>query len=164
MDNNKRPRIGTFNSPYDKERSGFNRNDDRNNRNTIDLTLVNGYMSRWINQGADDELVQFAEKAGKAMADGGLTNSKIRSIYGEIKRIQSGDFEKLKSSFYLLKPKVAYAVGRDSNNKGLKLFQAVFNKCYADVKDKHSYENFCNFIEAILAYHSVYVEDNNKKH
>lgn len=154
-DHNKRPRIGN-NSPYNKERGGFNRNDDRNNRDTIDMTLVNGYKSQWIEAGADDELVQFAEKAGKAMADGALTNSKIRSIYGEIKRIQSGDFEKLKSSFYLLKPKVAYAVGRDKNNKGLQLFQAVFNKCYADVKDKQSYENFCNFIEAMLAYHKAF--------
>ena len=155
-DYNKRPRIGNNNSPYNKERGGFNRYDDRNSRDTLDLTMVNGYKSMWIATGADDELVQFAEKIGKAMADGGLTNSKIRSIYGEIKRIQSGEFEKLKSSFYLLKPKVAYALGRDKNNKGLQLFKAVFDKCYTDVKDKQTYENFCNFIEAILAYHKAF--------
>ncbi len=154
-DYNKRPRIGN-NSPYNKDRGGFNRYDDRNSRDTLDLTIVNGYQTQWIAVGANDELVQFAEKIGKAMADGGLTNSKIRSIYGEIKRIQSGEFEKLKSSFYLLKPKVAYALGRDKNNKGLQLFKAVFDKCYADVKDKQTYENFCNFIEAMLAYHKAF--------
>lgn len=153
---NRRPRIGEGN-PYNKDRSSFNRNDDaRNNRDTVDFGIINDYKSEWISIGATPELVLFAEKAGKAMADGKLTNSKIRSIYGEIKRIQSGDFEKLKSSFYLLKPKVAYALGRDKDNKGLQLFKRIFDRCYSDVKDSETFENFCNFIEAILAYHKAF--------
>ena len=113
------------------------------------------YSSKWILEEADKDLVAFAEKAGKYMADNGLTNSKIRSIYGEIKRIQMGEFEKEKSSFFLLKPKVAYALGRDDKNEGLKLFKLVFDKCYDDVKDQKTYHNFCNMIEAILAYHKA---------
>ena len=57
------------------------------------------YDSSWINVGATEMLVKYAEEMGKFMAKNGLTNSKIRSIYGEIKRIQMGDFEKEKSSF-----------------------------------------------------------------
>lgn len=72
-----------------------------------------GYKAEWITNEADALLPEFADKMGKYMADNGLTNSKIRSIYGEIKRIQMGEFEKEKASFYLLKPKVAYALGRD---------------------------------------------------
>ena len=68
------------------------------------------------------------------MADNNLTNSKIRSIYGEIKRIQMGEFEKEKTSFYLLKPKVAYALGRDDKNQGLKLFKLIFDKYYRSYK------------------------------
>lgn len=113
------------------------------------------YLSKWITEEADKDLVVFAEKAGKFMADNDLTNSKIRSIYGEIKRIQMGVFEKEKSSFFLLKPKVAYALGRDKNNEGLKLFKLVFDRCYDDVKDQKTYHNFCNLIEAILAYHKA---------
>lgn len=113
------------------------------------------YSSKWITVEADKELVVFAEKAGKFMAKNDLTNSKIRSIYSEIKRIQMGGFEKEKSSFFLLKPKVAYAVGRDKNNEGLKLFKKVFDRCYDDVKDQKTYHNFCNLIEAILAYHKA---------
>ena len=90
------------------------------------------------------------------MASNGLTNSKIRSIYGEIKRIQMGEFEKEKSSFYLLKPKVAYALGRDDKNEGLKLFKKVFDIASDSVSDQKSYQNFCNFIEAILAYHKAF--------
>lgn len=114
------------------------------------------YDSAWIKTGATPEMVTYAEEAGKFMAINKLTNSKIRSIYGEIKRIQMGEFEKEKSSFYLLKPKVAYALGRDEHNEGLKLFKLVFDRCFADVEDQKTYHNFCNFIEAILAYHKAY--------
>jgi len=113
------------------------------------------YKSDWIKKEADPALVEYAEKAGKFMAEKKLTNSKIRSVYGEIKRIQMGQFEKEKSAFYLLKPKVAYALGRDENNEGLKLFKFIFDKCSQDVVDQKSYHNFCNFMEAILAYHKA---------
>lgn len=113
------------------------------------------YDSAWIVNGADEKLVRYAEEAGMFMAKYGLTNSKIRSIYGEIKRIQMGEFEREKSSFYLLKPKVAYALGRDDKNEGLSLFKLIFDKCSADVKDQKTYINFCNFVEAILAYHKA---------
>lgn len=114
------------------------------------------YDSKWITNQATSEMVDYAEKAGEFMAKNGLTNSKIRSIYGEIKRIQMGDFEKEKSSFFLLKPKVAYALGRDEKNEGLKLFKLIFDQCFGNVTNHRNYQNFCNFIEAILAYHKAY--------
>ena len=90
------------------------------------------------------------------MANNGLTNSKIRSIYGEIKRIQMGDFGKEKVSFYLLKPKVAYALGRDPRNEGLILFKKIFDHCFSFVTDSKTFINFCNLLEAVLAYHKSY--------
>lgn len=114
------------------------------------------FKSSWITSSADKELVKFAEQCGQFMATNKLTNSKIRSIYGEIKRIQMGDFEKEKSSFYLLKPKVAYAFGREKNNMGLELFKKVFDKASEFVTDQKSYINFCNLFEAILAYHKAF--------
>jgi len=114
------------------------------------------YKSQWITSDADSALVEYAEKAGRYMARKALTNSKIRSIYGEIKRIQMSDFEKEKSSFILLKPKVAYALGREPNNDGLKLFKEIFDLSSADVTNQKSFQNFCNFMEALLAYHKAY--------
>ena len=107
----------------------------------------------WIKQGANEAMISFAEENGKYMADNGLTNSKIRSIYGEIKRIQMGQFEEEKSSFYLLRPKVAYALGRDKNNRGLQRFKQIFDEAARLVTNGEEYQNFCNFLEAILAYH-----------
>jgi CRISPR-associated protein Csm2 len=110
----------------------------------------------WIKKQATQEMVSFAEQAGKYMADKQLTKSKIRSIYGEIKRIQMGTFEQEKSSFYLLKPKVAYALGRDANNEGLKTFKSIFDQCYPLVVDEKTYKNFSQLIESILAYHRAF--------
>lgn len=119
-------------------------------------TLNSRYKASWITDEASKDLVDYAEEAGLFMAKNGLTNSKIRSIYGEIKRIQMGSFDNEKSSFYLLKPKVAYALGRDDKNEGLRLFKMIFDRSSEDVSDQKSYQNFCGFIEAILAYHKAY--------
>lgn len=116
------------------------------------------FKESWITTGADAALPDFAEKLGKDMARNNLTSSKIRSIYGEIKRIQMGGFEKEKASFYLLRPKMAYAVGRDRNNYGLHLFRAVFDISSQLVRDADTFRNFCNLIEAVLAYHKAYCE------
>ncbi len=114
------------------------------------------YQSTWIKNSIDSRFPDFAEKMGKYMAINGLTNSKIRSIYGEMKRIQMGDFEKEKASFYLLRPKVAYALGRDDKNRGLQLFKLLFDECSKDVVDKKTFLNFCNVFEAVLAYHKAH--------
>lgn len=116
-------------------------------------TKTHPISKEWFTQGADANLVKYAEQAGLDLKEGQLTNSKIRSIYGEVKRIQMGKWEKNKSSFYLLKPKVAYAYGRDKNNRGLKIFKDIFDDAVQYVTDDKSYDNFCNFMEAILAYH-----------
>lgn len=140
---------------YNNYRSDHNHGSFRQ-QNSADATAFFNNLSfnqAWITSEADRNLVLFAEQTGKFMADNGLTNSKIRSIYGEIKRIQMSTFELEKTSFFLLKPKVAYALGREPKNEGLKLFKLVFDQCYDYVNDNVTYKNFCNIIEAILAYH-----------
>ena len=121
----------------------------------------NKFLVSWIENGADEALPDYAEFIGKAMADNKLTSSKIRSVYGEIKRIQMGEFAKEKASFYLLRPKVAYAVGRDKENIGLQLFKLVFDKSAKCVKDRDTFLHFANFMEAVLAYHRAYVKKND---
>lgn len=117
---------------------------------------TNQFNSEWITEKANSEMIIFSEKGGEYMANNGLTNSKIRSIYGEIKRIQMGEFEKETASFYLLRPKVAYAFGRDPKNMGLELFKLIFELSAKHVTDQKSYINFCNLFESILAFHKSY--------
>lgn len=119
---------------------------------------------RWITQGADEGMIKFADGAGENLKNKKLTTSQIRNIYGEIKRIQSIGFEKDRSSFYLLKPKVAYTYGRTLKqsrgnligNDGLRIFKVIFDEAAGLVTDEKTYNNFCNLMEAILAYHKFY--------
>lgn len=145
--NNRRPRVG--------DTKINEQNNYSNNYSQYTIDVKREFNKEWITVGADKEMITFVENAGMYMAKNGLTNSKIRSIYGEIKRIQMSEFEKEKTSFYLLKPKVAYALGRDEKNKGLKLFKEIFDTCFPYVMDTKTYKNFCNLIEAVLAYHKA---------
>jgi CRISPR-associated protein Csm2 len=61
-----------------------------------------------------------------------------------------------KSSFLLLQPKVAYLVGRDSKNLGIRIFQDIFEKASKLVSDDKTYQNFCNLMEALVAYHKFF--------
>lgn len=141
------------------QRTGYssnygNRGKSHDQEQEPDYTIKNPINEKWITEEADSQLVGYAERAGKEMVSAKLTNSQIRRIYGEIKRIQMGTYEKNKSSFFLLKPKVAYAYGQ-SNNRGMKIFKDIFDKASSYVRDDKSYDNFCNFMEAILAYHKA---------
>lgn len=159
--------------PYNNISNGYgqrwNGNQNKNdNKPKIDakeeaakIFAKNKFLVSWIENGADEALPDYAEFMGKTMADNKLTSSKIRSVYGEIKRIQMGEFAKEKSSFYLLRPKVAYAVGRDKENIGLQLFKLVFDKSAKCVKDEDTFLHFANFMEAVLAYHRAYVKKND---
>lgn len=159
--------------PYNNNSNGYgqrgNGSQNKNgNKPKIDakeeaakIFAKNKFLVSWIENGADEALPDYAEFIGKAMADNKLTCSKIRSVYGEIKRIQMGEFAKEKASFYLLRPKVAYAVGRDKENIGLQLFKLVFDKSAKCVKDKDTFLHFANFMEAVLAYHRAYVKKND---
>nr|WP_298674068.1 type III-A CRISPR-associated protein Csm2 [uncultured Prevotella sp.] len=110
----------------------------------------------WITNGADQSMVDYTRATGKKLAQGGLSSSKIRNIYGEIKRIQMGSYEAYKSSFLLLQPKVAYLVGRDPKNLGIRIFQDIFEKASKLVSNDKTYQNFCNLMEALVAYHKFF--------
>lgn len=111
-------------------------------------------VTKWMKEGVNKAAVEFAEQSGKYMAENKLTTSQIRNFYGEIKRIQMSDFEKCKTSFCLLKPKIAYAVSRQDND-GIRFFQSFFNKAFAAIDNKEEFDHFCELAEAMLAYHKA---------
>lgn len=141
----------------------------KNERESVDSFISKlNFDSKWITIGADENMVKFAEEAGKYMAPtdnrdkDALSKSQIRNVFGEIKRIQGKiqpmkEFDaECKSAFMLLKPKVAYSEGRNKT-KGMSLFKKIFDigweQVCKNINDKVSFLNFCNLLEAILAYH-----------
>lgn len=128
-----------------------------NNNNANDYFATLNFKVEWITEGITKETVSFAEKAGKYMKENNLSSSQIRNVFGEIKRIQMKGYTEEKSSYYLLKAKVAYAVGRDDKKtQGLKLFQLIFNRCWECVSNDKTYKNFCDLMESIIAFHKSF--------
>ena len=107
----------------------------------------------------------IAYKKGKEFARNIKTNQ-IRNFFAHINTIRNefknlklnkSSFDQLDSSLILVKPKLAYAKGR---NKEVEPFQILmFETIDKVVKSKNkekAYTNFFEFVEAIVAYHKYY--------
>lgn len=116
-----------------------------------------------------DITVQFAERFGKYLAVDDydaepLTTSQLRKFFGEVKRQQMmKDFNE--TEFTMLKPKLAYAVGRVKQNGKKNKAQKIedFFTVITDAIDKvlsssdraRAFKNFITAFEAIVAYHKA---------
>ena len=118
---------------------------------------INLNISHWVQNGINQDCVKRTEEIGHFLAKNKLTTSQIRNIFGEMRRIQMNGYIKEKSSFLILKPKLAYAVKRNEN-KGTKSFYEVFCSGYNAIDKKNDqlgekqFANFMQLLEAILAY------------
>lgn len=115
-----------------------------------------------------DVTVQFAERFGKYLAvddydSEPLTTSQLRKFFGEVKRQQMIGYNE--TEFTMLKPKLAYAVGRAKQNGRKNKTQKIedFFTVITDAIDKvlnsadraKAFKNFITAFEAIVAYHKA---------
>lgn len=115
------------------------------------------FNATWLTDGVTKETVEFTKEFGKHLSHKfkGISTSQIRNIYGELKRIELKGFKNEKTSFLLLKPKVAYTAKRHSS-VGMRNFKSVFDKAYDKIDDENTYSNFMQIMEATLAYHKSF--------
>ncbi|GAA4410273.1 hypothetical protein GCM10023187_34660 [Nibrella viscosa] len=121
------------------------------------------FSADWITSGITDDAIIFAEGFGEHLKGANFTTSQIRNVFGEIKRIQMAGFNNGRTDFLLLKPKMAYAARRAQDkdrSTGATDFERVMKLAHEAVKartehDEVRFKNFCDFIEAILAYHKA---------
>jgi CRISPR-associated protein Csm2 len=125
-----------------------------------EIDFIKEFDESWISDKITTTCITFSENFGKYLVDKGLTTSQIRNIFGEIKRIQLKGFENQKTDFLLLKPKIEYAAKR-ANKPATYKFKDIL-KLAIDAVDADNenaakrYENFCDFVEAVLAYHKAF--------
>ena len=107
-----------------------------------------------------EKLVSFADNLGEFLANRArLKTSQIRKFLDAVNSIKSkGRARRGEASFFqretlLLKPKLAYAAGRQNEVKPL---MEVLDPCMDKVKDEEDFLNFSRFVEAIVAYHRFY--------
>jgi CRISPR-associated protein Csm2 len=124
-------------------------------QNTRQVFNLSRFNPAWISSSINKDSVDFAEEAGKYLAENRLTTSQIRNVFGELKRIQMKGFDSEKTAFLLLKPKMAYAAKRNQND-GINTFKELFNLGHEAVVDNITFINFISLIEAVLAYHKAF--------
>lgn len=118
------------------------------------MALPNDQTIKSIINGDTKKMVEVSEILGKHLKEKDLTTSQIRNVFGAIKKMEMKGFQE--KELFLLKPKLAYAASRPGAKRGTgtKDLRSVLSKAIDYVGDSEErFENFCNFFEAILAYH-----------
>lgn len=107
-------------------------------------------LKKIIRDGDVKFMNEFCFNVGKYYADNNLTTSQIRNIFDEIQNMKSYDERKLQ----LLRPKLAYIAGRHAKKtKVIKNHLQPMLDEAIKMTTKDNFENFKNFLEAIVAYH-----------
>jgi CRISPR-associated protein Csm2 len=105
------------------------------------------------------QMVKYADDLAKEIFRD-ISTSQIRNAYGTVKKLemQSVFDNKAYRELLLLKPKLAYARGRSSKKETFKKLEEALSAAIdaVDVKQPETFKRFCNFFEAILAYHKAH--------
>ncbi len=144
---------------YDQRR---NQRNERRGFDQLQYGITN--LPDWIGKQVNKEAVTFAEEFGKYLVNQKFSNSQIRNIFGEIKRLQMRNWSNtVESSLLLLKPKLAYSAKRQMGKQAegaaveLKDFLCAGIDTVIDAEDKSKcFDNFANIFEAVLAYHKAF--------
>lgn len=104
-----------------------------------------------------EEIVTIAEKMGKYLKEEDLKTTQIRRFLDGVRRIDM-QFDKGKAfnkdSVILLKPKLAYAAGRQKSVKPL--MDILEPAISAGAESYESFKKLVALIEGIIAYHKYY--------
>lgn len=118
----------------------------------------------WIKSGINSHCIDYTREFGNFLKQNHFTSSQFRNFYGELKRIQMKGLKNNKNAFLLLEPKLAYAAARETDNKkkdSSNEFYRIISRAHrlvlnASGDESEKFNNFCDFVEAILAFHKAY--------
>ena len=137
-----------------QERGGGPRGSDHD-PSTTDLVVREISSLKNLSGLQADRLVDLAEKMGDFLANRiRLKTSQVRKFLDAVNGIKSQGTQEsgadFRSACMLLKPKLAYAAGRQDEVKPL---MAVLVPCIDRVYGKEDFTSFYRFVESIIAYH-----------
>lgn len=112
-----------------------------------------------------EEIVQRASEMAPLFKKDDLKTHQLRTFYGSVSRIrnaaagekQGEKLTKVKKDLVMLKPKLAYAAGRQP--KSVRKFADFMIPRIEEVQDDQTLENFFLLVESIVAYHKFYGGD-----
>ncbi len=98
------------------------------------------------------DMIREVEKYGGKLKKDGLSTSQIRNVYGTMKKLEMLGWDtQTERQLHLLKPRLAYAAER--HGEAVKDLKDVISTAIDSVTDDSSFKRFCQFFEAIVAYH-----------
>ena len=112
-----------------------------------------------------EAMVKGAQKLGKELKDLKLTTSQIRRVFGTVKKME---MDSLKENFqldrlWLVLPRIFYASARPGATSGTRKVRTILDSSVNYIFEtedgeiqKKRFHSFCDFFEAILAYHRAY--------
>lgn len=107
-------------------------------------------------------MVEFAENLGRHLKDKEVKTSQIRNAYGNMKKLEMAGWQgnRTQREVLLLKPRLAYAAVRQQEGardarQGLENLRKVIDSAIDVVIDEEKFKRFCQFFEAIIAYHKA---------
>ena len=102
----------------------------------------------------EKKMVDLANEIGKDMKK--IKTAQLRRFFDEMKRIESS-YDK--SSVQMLRPRLAYAAGREKDRNKQSILKAFFDIIEASIskiKGEEDFKKLVKFVEAILAYHKFH--------
>lgn len=131
----------------------------------------------WIRTGVTPDIIDWTKSFGEFLSKNedtskkkALTTGQLRKFFGEVKRIDS-DVVKHKADIAMLKPLLAYAVGRDKKKEGkimvnktrIEEFEQELCRAIDAIRMdagneelKSDYHNFVQIFESIVAFHKYF--------
>ena len=106
------------------------------------------------------EMIKHAEGLAKKLEK--VTTSQMRNAYGTVKKIEmSGLSETALRQLLLLKPKMSYTQARINNKDAATAYKELATDIglaidAISLKDPQTFVRFCNFFEAVVAYHKLH--------
>lgn len=138
----------------------------RNQDQKSQVQLFNEGIIKKIFDGDVEKLNEYCDYVGKELADKEVSNSQLRGILDEVQKIfrkksqeeQDKFALNVKNRLELMKPKLAYLVGKEKKYKKIEVLKQL-NKILSYAIDQITQKNleiFKYFMEAIVAYHRFY--------
>lgn len=125
--------------------------------NPIEPAKIQSFITQDANAKA---MIAFAEELGKHLKEKKVTTSQIRNAYGNMKKLEMAGWQgnRTQREVLLLKPRLGYAAGRQQDRdsrEGLQSLKDTMNNAIDAVTNEDSFKRFCQFFEAIIAYHKA---------
>ncbi len=112
---------------------------------------IKQYKEKGLKDISAEKIIAIGRDVGRILKDGNVKTTQIRKFLDAVRKIQI-KFDK--DSVIMLKPKLAYTIGRHKNLKPL--MQILDPAIDAGAKDEESFKKLVYLIETVVAYHRFY--------